>query len=123
MKVIVAGSRDFNDIKLLTTELDNLKLLSDNNDKPITEIVSGTARGADTLGELWATRNNVKITKFPAEWDKYGKSAGYIRNELMAQYSDILYAFWDGTSKGTEHMIKLAKKHDLKIRVIKVLGK
>lgn len=118
MRVIVAGSRGFDDYQLLNNELTTLKMLSESNKTPITEVVSGTARGADKFGEIWAEQNGIKLIKFPADWTRYGKSAGYVRNEEMAKYADILYAFWDGTSKGTKHMIELAKRHNLKVRII-----
>lgn len=112
MKLIVAGSRGFTDYRLLETELNNMK-------DPITEIVSGTARGADRLGEQYANANSLPLKKMPAEWDKYGKSAGYKRNEQMAEYSDCLIAFWDGQSRGTKHMIDIARRLDLEVIVIK----
>ena len=111
MKVIIAGSRDFDDYKLLRKYCDHI--LQNQND---IEIVSGTAKGADQLGERYAIERSYKIIKFPADWSK-GKSAGYIRNEEMAKYGDALIAFWNGISKGTEHMINLAKKYKLKIRI------
>lgn len=110
MKTIIAGSRDFDDYELIKETL--LKY----ND--ITEIVSGCARGADLLGEKFALEYNIPIKKFPAEWDKYGKSAGYRRNEQMAMYADALVAFWDGKSRGTKHMIDFAKQLGLKVSVI-----
>lgn len=113
MKVIIAGSRTFNDFKLLKSTCDSLLTLID-----VHEIVSGCANGADKLGEQYAYENNIIIKKFPANWDVYGKSAGYIRNEEMAKYSDFLIAFWDGKSKGTMHMINLAKQYNLKVEVI-----
>jgi len=81
-------------------------------------VVSGTARGADKWGERYARRFNYIITKFPADWNKYGKSAGYIRNKQMAEYADHLIAFWDGESKGTKHMINLATKQGIIVDVI-----
>jgi hypothetical protein len=113
MKVIIAGSRNFNDYNLLKSSCDNL-LTQFNN----IEIVSGTARGADKLGERYAREKGYDIKEFPANWDKHGKSAGYIRNDEMAQYADWLIAFWDGTSKGTKHMIDLANKRGIKVTVI-----
>lgn len=115
MKIIVAGSRKFNNYYLLKTKLNNI--LANKDD---IEIVSGTADGADKLGERYAEQYKFKLTKFPAKWDLYGGSAGYIRNEEMAMYADALVAFWDGTSRGTNHMIKLAEKHRLLVRVIQV---
>jgi hypothetical protein len=112
MKVIIAGSRTFKDLDLLTKTCDYY--LQNQAD---VEIVSGTAAGADTLGEMYALTRNYKVTRFPADWNKYGRAAGYIRNEEMAKNADALIAFWDGISKGTEHMINIAKKYNLKIRV------
>lgn len=113
MKVIIAGGRTFNDFQLLYKTCD--KALSLQTE---IEIVSGTANGADKLGEQYANEKGYPIKKFPADWNKYGKGAGYKRNEEMAKYSDCLIAFWDGKSKGTKHMIDLAKMHGLKIKIV-----
>jgi hypothetical protein len=64
----------------------------------------------DTVGERWAEGRNQKLTRFPANWDKYRKAAGIIRNEEMAAYADGLIAFWDGESRGTKHMIDTMRK-------------
>ena len=74
-------------------------------------IVSGTAKGADKLGELYAKNKSYPVHPFPADWHLHGKSAGYKRNKRMAQYADALVAFYDGSSKGTGHMINLAKDY------------
>jgi hypothetical protein len=111
MKVIIAGSRDFDDYELLRKYCDFYL----QNQTEI-EIVSGTAKGADQLGERYAKEKGYPVKQFPADWSK-GKSAGYIRNEEMAKYGDALIAFWNGMSKGTEHMINLAKQYNLKIRI------
>ena len=76
MKIIIAGSRDFNDYNKLKKSCNHL--LSNNEDTEI-EIISGTAQGADTLGEQYASEKGYKVTQFPAEWDKYGKGAGFRR--------------------------------------------
>jgi hypothetical protein len=111
MKVIIAGSRTFNDYELL-------KRVCNETLTTITEIVSGTANGADKLGERYAKEKGYSIKQFPADWNKHGKSAGYIRNKQMAEYADALIAFWDGKSKGTKHMIDLAKYHKIKVKII-----
>jgi hypothetical protein len=113
MKVIIAGGRTFDDYDLLCQKCD--KALST---LKTVEIVSGTANGADKLGERYANERGYTIKQFPANWDKYGKSAGYKRNEEMAKYADALIAFWDGKSRGTKHMIDLAKQYDLKVKVV-----
>ena len=112
MKVIIAGGRDFNDY-------DTLKMYCDlilANQKDI-EIVSGTANGADKLGERYAKEKGLPVKQFPADWDKWGKAAGHMRNGQMAVYADALIAFWDGESRGTGGMIKLAQAAKLKVRV------
>jgi hypothetical protein len=113
VKIIVAGSRNFNDYNLLKENLDFLI-----QGRKETEIVSGTAKGADLLGERYAREEGFFIKRFPADWNKYGKKAGYIRNEEMAKYADACVCFWDGSSRGTESMINLAKKHNLRTIVI-----
>lgn len=114
MKVIIAGSRNFNDYDKLKEVCNHLL-----SRQKTVEIVSGAARGADKLGEKYALEKGYSIKQFPADWEKHGKRAGYLRNEEMAKYGDALIAFWDGESKGTEHMINLAKKYNLKIKVVK----
>lgn len=115
-KVIVAGSRDFNKYQLLERELINFL----RGRKPSeVQIVSGTARGADKLGERFATEKGCSLAGFPADWDRYGKSAGYRRNADMAKYSDACVCFWDGKSRGTKHMIDLAEKEGLEIKVVR----
>ena len=102
MVIIVAGSRTFKDYKLLSDTLDNIE--------NITEIVSGCAKGADLLGEQYALERHIPIKKFPAQWDIYGKQAGFIRNMEMCDYADYLIAFWDGKSRGTNQMINYMRR-------------
>ena len=102
-KVIVAGSRSINDWEYI------FKLL-DTHESEISEVVSGGAKGVDTWGEIWAEASHIPYIQFPAEWDKYGKQAGYLRNQQMAEYADALIAIWDGQSKGTKHMIDIMTK-------------
>lgn len=100
MKVIIAGSRDITDFFFLD------RFIKDSlNVEDITEIVSGKAKGVDRLGEIWAYKNGIPVKEFPANWMKYGKKAGIMRNHLMAEYADALVAIWDGKSVGTQNMI------------------
>ncbi len=117
-RVIIAGGRDFKDYNLLTKTMDHL--LSNIQDDII--VVCGKARGADTLGERYAKEYGYSVQYFPANWNRYGKAAGYLRNTKMAKNADALVAFWDGASLGTRHMIETAKAHGLKVR-IKPYGK
>lgn len=113
MRIIVAGGRTFNDYPLLSSVLGECKLYF-----PEFEIVCGEARGADSLGKRWALENNVLVKSFPADWDTFGKSAGYKRNAQMAQYATHLIAFFNGTSRGTKHMIDLADRSNLSICIV-----
>lgn len=113
-RVIIAGGRDFAELDLLYKKCD--KALKN---KEKVEIVSGVAKGADKIGEEYAAHRGHQLKQFPADWETHGKSAGYIRNELMAKYADALIAFWNGKSRGTKHMIDLANKHGLKVKVYK----
>lgn len=114
-KVIIAGGRDFADMDLLSQTILGLYSYSELSSL---EIVSGRARGTDRLGEVFAHEHDIPVKFFPAEWDKHGKAAGFIRNKEMAEYADVLVAFWDGKSKGTSHMINLAKAQDLSVHVV-----
>lgn len=122
MRIIIAGSRDFNNYAILKHNVINILLILSPSGELNAEFISGTARGADQLGEKFAEEYNYPIKRFPADWDKYGKSAGYKRNEQMALYAKedngVLVAFWDGQSKGTKHMIDLANKHGLRVFII-----
>lgn len=116
-KIIIAGGRDFMDYNLLKEKVN--KILQEKRVTHKIVIISGCARGADTLGVRYASENIFDVDKYPADWDKYGKKAGYMRNVEMAENADALIAFWDGKSKGTKHMIDIATERNLPIRVIR----
>lgn len=113
-KVIVAGGRDYNNYEELKYVCD-FYLKNKNVDE--VEIVSGCARGADALGERYASERGIAVVRFPANWDRWGKKAGYLRNNEMYLYADALIAFWDGKSAGTKSMIRLATDGGLDVRV------
>ncbi len=123
LRVIIAGSRGFDDFpKLMNSCIDILSKVETDADR--IRIISGTARGADKLGEQYAKISHYELSKFPADWDALGKRAGYVRNADMAKFAcengnqGMLIAFWDGKSKGTKHMIDLAKKYGLEVHVV-----
>lgn len=103
MNVAIIGSRDFTNYELLTQFIDNLDLKIDT-------IVSGGARGADTLGKVYALDRNIPLIIHYPEWDKYGKKAGFLRNTTIIESSDIVIAFWDGVSNGTRDSLLKARK-------------
>lgn len=110
MRVIIAGSRTITSYKTVCEAIEASGF-------DITCVVSGTARGVDKLGEEWALRHAKSVKKFPAWWERYGKRAGYLRNEEMARNADALIAVWDGKSAGTKHMIDIANNAGLKVYV------
>lgn len=116
-KIIIAGGRSFNNYELLKEKCDHyLSKAIMNKDNII--IVSGTANGADKLGEKYAQEKGFAIERHPAKWKELGKKAGYVRNKEMAEVSHALIAFWDNKSRGTKHMIDLAKERKLHVRVV-----
>lgn len=110
MKVIIAGGREIEDYELLLEAVLNAGF-------DITSVVSGTARGADKMGERFAEETGLPIYQFPAKWEEYGRAAGPIRNQVMAEFGDALIALWDGKSRGTKGMIDLAKKKGIPVHV------
>ena len=113
MKLIIAGSRTFTDYQLLCQTLAPEK-------HRITQVITGGARGADRLGIRWAVSHSVRLTGFPADWQRFGKSAGVRRNFQMAQAGDMLLAFWDGRSAGTRHLISCMQQLGKPVVVILV---
>jgi len=110
MRTIIAGDRNFQDYELMKEAIEESEF-------EITIVISGCARGADTLGEQWAEENDVPVLKFPANWDAYGRAAGPIRNGEMAKSAEALIAFLAPHSKGTKNMIEQATKKGLKVFV------
>ncbi len=118
--VIVAGGRGFDDYTLLETKCNNL--LTEKAKSCSIEIVSGGAKGADELGEVYATYNKYRgftVKRFPADWEKYGRSAGYIRNREMGGYASAAIVFWDGVSRGSANMIETMKKLNKPVRIVR----
>ena len=110
MKVIIAGGREITDYELVLQAVLNAGF-------DITAVVSGGARGVDSMGERFAAEAKLQLFKFPADWDKHGRAAGPIRNQVMGDFADALIAIWDGQSRGTKHMIDYATKKGLKVYV------
>lgn len=104
----VVGSRGINDQKALNKILDLVRNLYD-----IETVISGGAPGPDTMGINWAKYNNIPYFEFFAEWEKYGKKAGIIRNGHIINNINFLVALWDGKSPGTENTISRADKKNM----------
>lgn len=109
MRVLVTGGRTFTDTAWLHAALDLLHSMT-----PITEIIEGGASGADVRAGEWACRRELKCTVVPAQWEKHGRSAGYIRNSEMAKMlPDVVLACPGG--KGTANMVEIARATKLKV--------
>ena len=119
-RIIIAGSRGFTDYQYLKSKMEQF-IKEHPNQRFV--IISGTANGADKLGERFAIEKGIELRRFPAEWNKYGKRAGYLRNVQMLDFAaqadgeSVLMAFWDGSSKGTRHMVKIAKNAGITVNV------
>jgi len=107
LKLIIAGSRNLN---LSADSLDDIIFNLPDNMPIITEVVCGMAKGIDLAGRGWAINYKIPVKEFPADWDKYGKSAGFIRNKEMAEYADAAIVCWDGKSRGSVNMIEEMKR-------------
>jgi len=111
MKTAIIGSRTFNDLAFASKKLEEFT---------ITHVVSGGAKGADTVAEAWAIQHEIDITIHYPNWNKHGKSAGFIRNKQIVDDSQQIIAFWDGQSKGTEHSINIARAQKKPVYIILV---
>ncbi len=119
MRTIIAGSRSITDYQAVLKAVDAAGLLMDIIP---TVVLSGCARGVDKLGEQVAYSAGWKVELYPADWESYGKRAGYVRNKEMADNADALIAVWDG-SPGTGHMIDIARAKGLQVYVGHVTSK
>ena len=107
MNIGIIGSRSFNDYDYFKEIIDFIVCACG-----VDNIISGGAKGADSFAERYAEECKIKIIVHKPDWNKYGKKAGYLRNIEIVNDSDIVVAFWDGKSKGTQHTINLCKKNN-----------
>lgn len=111
MKIAILGTRTFNDVSYFESVIGSIISEDDT-------IISGGARGTDSLAEKYAYDHNIPIQIFKADWNKYGKAAGFIRNDEIWRETDIGVIFWDGESKGTAHSIQLAEKYQKNLLIV-----
>ena len=112
MKTVIAGSRGITDYEYLCKCMKEL-------DFSPTLVISGGAKGVDSLGEWWAQERGILVKVYPANWSKYGCASGHIRNEEMAKVCDAIVVIWDGRSPGSKGMISLGLKYK---RIVKVFN-
>ncbi len=110
MKTIISGSRSFEDYSLLLDAIGSAPF-------EITHVIQGGAKGVDCLANRWAEEQRIPVTEFKADWKRFGKAAGPIRNREMAANAEALIAIWDGVSRGTKNMIDLATEGGLTVFV------
>lgn len=110
MKVAVVGSRSITKIRL-----------EDYLPSDTEEIVSGGARGVDTCAANYARANGIPLREFLPEYDLYGKAAPLIRNDLIVESADMVIAFWDGRSTGTQYVVRKCRQLGKPVRVFKIV--
>jgi hypothetical protein len=117
MKVLVCGSRYWDNSNIVSAVLDE-----ENDNQPFTLVIEGEASGADTMGREWAEARGIPVLPFPANWEKYGKAAGPIRNQQMLDEGqpDFVIAFTHDIekSRGTRDMVSRAMKADIPVRIV-----
>ena len=116
-KVIIAGSRNFENYALMSEKLNDLFVHSSEFNGSVIKIISGMAKGADTLAIRYADEHKLTKLLFPANWKSYPRIAGFLRNEDMLSIATHLIVFWDGKSSGTKHMIDIAKEKGIPVWV------
>lgn len=114
IKIAVIGSRSFDDYELLARSIKETM-----GRYEVATVVSGGAKGADSLAERYAAENNLQTMILKPDWKKFGRGAGVIRNKDIVENADYVLAFWDGSSKGTQNSIDHARKMNKPVKVIK----
>lgn len=112
MKILICGSRSINDPALISQAILQSGMTP-------THIISGGARGVDRLAVQYAVSHDIEFTEYLADWDRYGKRAGFMRNCVMVGKADAVIAIWDGESRGTKHSIDYATSQGKKVFVLK----
>lgn len=115
MHTIIAGSRS---LSSPVAKAYVFRYLETTPPHPITRVLSGTARGPDSFGAQWAKTMGIPVDYYPANWERFGRMAGFMRNVDMAKHAKALIVFWDGKSRGTGHMLTVANNRSLKVTVV-----
>ena len=106
MKIVIGGCRDYHDYDAFCEFVDRCleELRQD------VTVLSGHCSGVDAMAERYAAERGLGVEIYAAEWDKYGRAAGPVRNKKMVEQSDAVIAFWDRVSKGTRSLIRYAEQ-------------
>lgn len=123
MNVTICGSRDIYsaDVGFILDILNSMFHFKEARQEDL-HVITGGARGVDRWAKEWLDNNGIDNEVIPAEWERYGKRAGYIRNKEMVDKSDMVIAIWDGKSRGTKHTIDICKEQDKSLIVVVVVG-
>lgn len=116
MRLIIAGTRSAPDLVAEALSASGFVVGADGA-IVVSQVFDGGAPGADAHGAAWARRNGIPVRQFKADWGRHGKAAGPIRNEEMAREADALVVIWDGASRGTTHMVQVARRRGLRVYV------
>lgn len=116
MNISIIGSRSFNDALLFNKAVNEI---IESINEPVT-IISGGAKGADSLAATYAKQNNLPLLEYKPDWKKYGRGAGPVRNAQIISDADLIIAFWDGVSKGTLDAINKAKKMNKLVHLVQL---
>ena len=114
-KIMISGSRTINDESLISEKLNSALA-----EYPDMILISGGARGVDSIGEAWAKSHNVQIQQYKPDWKRYGRGAGIVRNKSMVETADLVIIFWDGISKGTKSVIDFCKKRNKSYLLVEI---
>ena len=114
-RIVIAGCRNYNNYEEAKKYIDIC--IKEIKNKYTLIFVSGSCSGADMLGERYAKEHNYQIERYPAQWKKYGKKAGPLRNKQMIDIGDFIICFWDGESRGTKTTIDFAKSLQKPLRI------
>ena len=106
--VLIAGCRDYNNYAEAKRYIN--RCIAEIRKRYKITVISGGARGTDNLGELYAIENGFDVKKYLPDWERYGKSAGPLRNKIMVDKADFIICFWNGKSRGTASTVKYAIK-------------
>lgn len=120
-KVVIGGCREFTDYAVFSASVD--AFLSELVKRGKICILSGACRGVDEMGERYAAEHGFAVERYPAEWGKYGRSAGPRRNREMVEKADFVIAFWDGESAGTRSLVQYAEQLGKPLRIKKIVLK
>lgn len=114
MKIAIIGSRECGNINLERELVKRFEILKNDT------IISGGARGIDTLAAQFARKHGIKLLEFRPDYATYGRGATFVRNRLMVDMADVVVAFWNGSSRGTKYTFEYAKKKYVPVVIIKI---